>query len=132
VKNIPNIRIMNMVWTAGFGFLGVVLFFNKFYNEPLGELAIIALIFSFLVFVPAGTAHALSDQGRPNQQRTMLFANGLLILLACAAVVSPVFMHQRLSLALLWSGVLLFVMPEVINIRALRTALSQPSQGSTA
>lgn len=115
---------MNMVGTTGFAVLGLALFCNKFYDEPLGVLATIALICSFLVFVPAGTAHALSNDGRRNFQQTMLFANGLLVAFACIAAVSPIFIHQPISIAMVAVTALLFVLPEVINIRALRIAIA--------
>jgi len=124
MPSFQSTRVMNMVGTIGFAVLGLALFCNEFYDEPLGALAIIALICSFLVFVPAGTAHALSNDGRRNFQKIMLFANWLLIAFACIAAISPIFIHQPISLAMVVVTALLFVLPEVINIRALRMAIA--------
>ena len=124
MPNFQKTRIMNMVGTVGFSTLGVALFFNKLYDQPPGVLETIVLMYTFLVFVPAGTARALSREGNQKLQRVMLFANWSLIALGCIAAVGPILIHQPLSIAMAMGCALFFVLPEAINIRALRAVLS--------
>ena len=122
MPNFQKTRIMNMVGTVGFSILGVLLFFNKLYDQPPGVLATIVLMYAFLAFVPAGTAHALSQEGSQKLQRSMLFANWSGIALGCIAAVAPILIHQPLSIGMEMGCALFFVLPEIINIRALRAA----------
>jgi hypothetical protein len=116
--------VMNMVGIGGFSILGILLFFNKLYDQSPGVLATFALMYAFLVFVPAGTARALSQEGSKKLQRTMLFANWSAIALGCIAAVAPILIHQPLSMGMAMGCVLFLVLPEAINIRALRAAIA--------
>lgn len=124
MPNFQKTRVMNMVGAVGFSILGVALFFNKLYDQPPRVIATIVLMYAFLVFVPAGTARALSQTGSRKLQRTMLIANWSVIALGCIALVAPIFIHQPLSIVMAMGIALFFVLPEAINIRALRAAIA--------
>lgn len=112
---------MNVVGAIGWSIMGIALFVNKLGEQSAGVLATIVAIYAVVVSVPSGTALAISKAGRVRLQQSMLWANGLLIGFWCLSLVSVVLIRQTVGVALL--GALFFVVPQAINIRALRALL---------
>ncbi len=120
-----NIRIMNIVGAMGMGLLwaGVILsMFSKMSGIVLG-------IFSFLFFVmvaaPAVSALALSQAAGRWLRWIAIGLNVSLILLWILSVVEGI-LNSPSSLLLSVFSALFYVVPQVVNIRALRAI------GSTA
>lgn len=116
-------RIMNAVGAVGIAITGVALFFNKLTELPTSMLVFIVALYVVFGSIPAATAVALSHKARTPLRHTMLWANWGLIGLWCISVISTIFVtHSNLGQTLM--SALMFVIPELINIRALREALA--------
>lgn len=124
-------RVMNLIGAAGLAITGVALLFNKFGEQSVGVLASIIAIYVLLIWIPVGTARALSKAGNYKLQRQMLWLNwGLICVYGCGVAVTVVAtigsadVMKRMVLAMM-PGVIIFVLPELINIRALRSKLAE-------
>ena len=118
-------RVMNIIGAVGWALVGVALFFNKMGEQSAGILITIVLMYALLVAVPTVTARALSANSSRQRRTAMIWANWFLIGLWCFSLIGSLFMH--VGLAQVIPGILAFVIPEAINIRALRTLNRQAS-----
>lgn len=123
MKNYRNTVAMNIVGAVGITVLCVALFFNKLGEQPAAVLLIIVVFYLGIVSVPAGTARGLSDPKRTSLQYAMLVANWALIAfwvlgLLVIILVDP----HRLGMAV--GAALFYVVPQAINIRALRSIIA--------
>ena len=109
---------MNLVAAIGWALVGLALFIQKFGEVSAGTLISIALLYAVLIGVPALTARALKATAGQTLRKSMIFANGMLIVLWVLSTTVAVYLGVGVPAALL--GVLAFVVPEAINIRALR------------
>jgi hypothetical protein len=123
-------QIMNIVGAFGCAIAGVALLLNKIQGEPLGILAMVVGWSAVLVLVPAATARALSDASSSTLRRAMLRANWMLIGFwsLCLGISLVLIALEQIPLAATLSTVLLstlvYVVPEWVNIRALRAAMA--------
>ena len=120
----PKTRAMNIVGGIGLTVMGIAQFFHKMAELPVEMLAAIVAFWLALVLVAVGTARALSANTSPALRTTMFWANWALIGLWCFGVAGRLLLHQPLLVTLLIA--LFFVVPEWINIRALRQ-VSKPA-----
>ncbi|WP_380707593.1 hypothetical protein [Salinispirillum marinum] len=109
---------MNIVGAIGLGVLGIALFINKLGQPSTGTFVLIVAYYAVLAGIPALTARALMETSSNGLRRSMLWANGLLIGLWCVSLVGSLMLKQPFSLLL--AGALLFVLPQTVNIIALR------------
>ena len=109
---------MNLVAAIGWALVGLALFIQKFGEVSAGTLVSIALLYAVIIGVPALTARALKATAGQTLRKSMIFANGMLIVLWVLSTTAAVYLGVGVPAALL--GVLAFVVPEAINIRALR------------
>lgn len=119
----PKTRLMNIIGAVAWGIVGVMLFLNKIGDQPAGVLTAIVFAYMLLVAVPAATAWALSESRTEKLRVAMLWANWAFIGLWCLGTVGAIYISTTLNAAQLWSavgGALVFVLPQWINIRALR------------
>jgi hypothetical protein len=128
MSSFSKTRTMNMVGAIGWALVGVGLLVNKFDDQSAGVLAAIGLMYAILVGVPAGTASALSQGGSRALRRGMLWANWSLIGVWCVGFAAGIYLGRPLGMVLL--GALFFILPEAINIRALRFLIT--TKGSQA
>ena len=122
----PKTRWMNVFGAVGWGIVGVMLFFNKVDEQPAGVLAGITLMYLVLASIPVGTAFALSTSASARLRTSMMWSNWALIGLWCLGTVGAIYIPKTLTAAQLWGavgGALVFVLPQWINIRALRSDL---------
>ena len=133
-------RAMNLVAGWGFALSGIALFFNKVGEQPVIALAAIALIFGVCMGTALGTAHALSREQYSKIHTVCIWLNWLFVgfyAIGVAATVLGTFASPDVMgrmLARLAPSVLFFVIPQLINLRALYSvrALSQlPKAEST-
>jgi hypothetical protein len=117
-------RIMNIVGAAGLGLLGIALFFNKLGSVPTAVLVVIVLFYSILFAVPMTTILALSNKAGNAPRILALGLNIALIVLWCVSLIGALLIQPR-SMFLNLAGALMFVVPEWINIRALRALLKR-------
>jgi len=110
---------MNVVAAIGWGVVGIALFLNKLGSVSGGVLVSIVALYAVMVGVPALTAKALTALASPKLKKTMIFANGSLIVLWGVSTITLIYLGVGVPSAL--GGVFAFVIPEVINIQALRT-----------
>jgi hypothetical protein len=114
---------MNLIGGAVIGFGGIAASVG---NESLSTVAMILALMGFFVFVAFGTARALSQTANAKLVKTMLWLNwsmiGIYALGAVAMVLgtfaSPDVLARMLVRYL--PGVLTFVVPQSINIIALK------------
>lgn len=109
--------------------IGIALLLNKMGEQSAGILITIVLMYALLVAVPAFTAKALSAAASRQQRNAMIWANWLLIGVWCFSVVASFFLHFGLAQVVL--GILAFVIPEALNIKALRSLNEQASLANT-
>lgn len=121
---------MNLIGGWGLALLGVALFFNKVGTQSIGILATIFLMYGIMVGTALGTARALTEGSPVNLRRTMMWLNWVLVgvyALGVVAIVLGTFaapdVMKRMLVSLI-PGALAFVVPELINIRALRSIRS--------
>jgi hypothetical protein len=130
MKYFGKTQIMNIVGAFGCAIAGVALLLNKIHGEPLGILAMVAGWSAVLVLVPAATARALSDASSSTLRRAMLRANWMLIGFwgLCLGISLVLIALEQIPVAAAVSTVLLstlvYVVPEWVNIRALRSAMT--------
>jgi hypothetical protein len=123
-------QIMNIVGALGSAIVGVALFLNKIQEQPLGILAVVVGWSAVLVLVPAATAGALSHAGSSTLRHAMLRANWMLIGFwgLCLGISLVLIALEQIPVADTLSTVLLstlvYVLPEWVNIRALRSAMA--------
>ena len=123
-------QIMNIVGAFGSAIAGVALLSNKIQGEPFGILAMVGAWSAVLVLVPAATARALSDAGSSALRRAMLRANWMLIgfwglclgISLALTALGHIPVADAVSTVLL--STLVYVLPEWVNIRALRSAMA--------
>jgi len=121
---------MNIVGAFGCAIAGVALLSNKIQGEPFGILAMVGAWSAVLVLVPAATARALSDAGSSALRRAMLRANWMLIgfwglclgISLALTALGHIPVADAVSTVLL--STLVYVLPEWVNIRALRSAMA--------
>lgn len=75
--------VMNVLGAIGLGVLGVAVFVNKLDQASTGTFVLIVAYYAVLAGIPALTARALIDASSNGLRRSMLWANGLLIVLWC-------------------------------------------------
>ena len=114
---------MNLVAAIGWGVTGVALFLSKLDSLSAGALTSIFISYAFIVAIPAFTAKALTSPLSPKLNKVMVFSNAALIVLWAVATIASIYTGDRVGLAL--AGVVAFVIPEVINIQALRALIKQ-------
>lgn len=122
---------MNLIGAVGFAIMGAALFLNKLGGQSVGLLAIIAAVYALLIWIAIGTARAVSMSGSYKLQRQMLWLNwGLISFYGCGvaltvlATIGSIDVMKRMVLAMT-PGILIFVLLGFINIRDLRTKLSE-------
>lgn len=129
-------QIMNIVGAFGCAIAGVALLSNKIQGEPLGILVMVGGWSAVLVLVPAITAGALSRAGSFTLRRAMLRANWMLIGFwgLCSGISLVLIALEQIPVAATLSTVLLstlvYVVPEWVNIRALRSAMASEELGA--
>lgn len=116
---------MSLIGGVGLVILGFFLFANKAGEQPFGMIVAIVGIYGFMIAITFGTAHALSASATEKVSTLMLWLNWSLIgvyVFGTAAIVRGTFsapdVLKRMLTAFL-PGALVFVAPELINIRAL-------------
>jgi hypothetical protein len=123
-------QIMNIVGAFGSAIVGVALLLNKIQEQPLGILVVVVGWSVVLVLVPAATAGALSQTGSATLQRAMLRANWFLMgfWVLCLAISLILIALEQIPVAATLSTVtlsaLVYVLPEWVNVRALRSAMA--------
>jgi len=124
----PKTRTMNFVGAVGMTATGAMLFLKKMNEQSAGILAFIVVMYALLILLPTGSAFALSTIASPKLRASMLWANWVFIAIWLLSLGAAIYIHQPLGMPLL--GSLLFVFPQWINIRALRS-LSKPQVSET-
>jgi len=124
-----TVRGMNIAAAIGWALIGVFLFVNKLGQVPVRFLVLIVLLYAYIVSLPAFTARALSFSSSRLLRKIMILANWSLIGLDAFAIVASIFLHSLSPLGLL--GILFFILPAAINIRALR-ALNRADKQATS
>lgn len=121
---------MNLAGGAGLTVTGIALFFDKAGNQTFGTMALIVALYAFMVFAAFGSARALLPTATPKHRRVMLIVNWAFIAMFGAGIVItvlatfsslPVLTRMLLSLV---PGALAFVVPQAINIRALKALVT--------
>jgi len=115
--NVKLVRIMNIIGAWLFVLMGVALIINKFGEQPLSGLFLIAAVYAFFIAIPAGTARALGDPTRHKLRRGMLKANGFFLGLWALSFCVTLYTHAPILMALI-SAVFL-VLPPGLNMLAL-------------
>lgn len=123
-----TICVMNIIAAIGWALIGIALFFNKLGEQSASILTLIILLYALIVALPAFTARALSINASQLLRKIMILANWSLIGLDTFAIVISIFLHSLSLLGLL--GILFFILPAAINIRALR-ALNRAGKQTT-
>jgi len=118
-------RMMNIIGAIGWGVVGVALFLNKMGPRTPDVVFLgIIIMYAILIIFPAFTAKALSPTGGYALKRGMLWANGGFIALWCVCIIAEILWGGRqLGMGIL--AALAFVIPQAINIRALRTQTAE-------
>ena len=123
-------RVMNLIGGGSLALLGVALLFNKVEAWSIGILATILVMYGIMVGTALGTARALTDGSSVNLRRTVMWLNWLLVGVYALGIVATVLgtfaapdVMKRMLVALI-PGALAFVVPELINIRVLRSIQS--------
>jgi hypothetical protein len=111
-------RMMNIIGAMGIVILGVMLLSDKL-NGQFADVLVAFAVYTLLAAIPFGTARALSPAASIRLRTTMFWVNWSLIAMWCLGVVVALYVHQSLGMYLI--GILIFVIPEWINIRALRS-----------
>jgi hypothetical protein len=123
-------RWMNLAGGAGLTVTGIALLLNKAGNQTFGVLALIVALYAFMVFAAFGTARALLPTATGKHRRVMLIVNWAFIALYSVGIVItviatfgslPVLTRMLLSLV---PGALAFVVPQAVNIRALKALVA--------
>lgn len=124
-------RAMNMVGATALVILGLALFFNKINEVSSDLLAIVVAVYALLFWVAFGTARALTESSSYSLQRQMLWLNwGVVCFYGCGlaltmlATFGSVDVMKRMLQAMM-PGALFLVLPELINIRALRLKVAE-------
>lgn len=120
--------IMNIVAAIGWGVVGIALFLNKYDSVSVGVLSSIIALYAVMVGVPALSARALSPATGPRLRKAMIFANGALVVLWAISTITSIYLGVGVASAL--AGVVAFVIPEVINIQALRSHPAASTQAN--
>lgn len=129
-------RLMNLIGGTGLAILGLALLINKAGEQSVGMVVAIVAIYGFMIGVAFGTARALSENATAKLSTVMLWLNWSLIglyAIGAAAIVLGTFAAPdvlKRMLAALLPGVLVFVVPELINIRALMSVQSSRANKS--
>lgn len=130
MRHFRKTRIMNILGAFGSAIVGIALLLNKMQEQPLGIIAVVVGWSAVLVLVPAATAGALSHTGSSTLRRAMLRANWMLIGFwgFCLGISLVLIALRQIPVAATLSTVLLstlvYVFPEWVNIRALRSAMA--------
>ena len=111
-------RMMNIFGAVGWAVVGVALFLNKNATTLSGVVIAVSALYVLLVAVATMSARALSVGSTSQLRRLMIWANWSLIALWVPSMLVALYMHVGLPQVLL--GTLAFVLPEALNIRALR------------
>jgi hypothetical protein len=121
---------MNLIGGWSLALLGIALFFNKVGSQSIGVLTTILLMYGIMVGTALGTARALTEGSPAKLRRTMMWLNWILVGVYVLGVVAAVLgtfavpdVMKRMLVALV-PGALAFVVPELINIRALSSIQS--------
>jgi len=115
---------MNRVGACGIGILGISILFNL-YGQSAGGIAVGVTFHALLFWVAFGTARALSESSSERLQQQMLWLNwGLICIYGCAvATILAIFdsfeVMRKVLIAMVPIAVFM-VLPELINVRALR------------
>lgn len=123
-------RVMNLIGGWCLALLGIVLFFNKVGSQSNGIFATILFLYGIVVGTALGTARALTEGSPVILCRSMMWLNWVLVGVYALGVIATVLgtfaapdVMKRMLVALI-PGVLVFVVPELINIRALSSIQS--------
>jgi len=130
VTEYKKTRWMNILGAVGLALLGIALFFNKVGEQPTGILVTIILMYSVLTAVPVFSAWALSSTFSRRRRTIVIAANWFFIGLWAISFLFSLYTHMGILQSA--GGILLFVLPQAINIRALRKLNQQsiPSASS--
>lgn len=110
---------MNIVGAVLWALTGLALFAQKFGAQiSFNTLMAILVLYSFIVLIPAGTAVALSSPSRIGLRKVMIGLNVLLILLVILGFAAG--MYLRTSGFLGYLGLLIFLVPAGLNVKALQ------------
>jgi len=129
----PKTLIMNILLASGFVYAGVAHLLRSMQQQPLGLLAAIVALYAMLALINATTAYALSPHSRNTLLRTMLRANWMLMalwglcfagILMSVALIAMTNKQIGGALSAVLPSALLTVLPQLLNIRALRSALA--------
>lgn len=115
---LKSIRTMNKVGAVGLAVTGVALFFNKVGEQPVRVLVIIVVGYAALVALPLVSLRGLSTNCSQALRAFAIFANWSFIALWGLLFLLAVYTHDGIRQLL--SSILVFVIPQAINIRALR------------
>lgn len=131
MSSFQKTRAMNLIGAASLAIMGAALLFRKLNEQSVGMLAIIIAAYVLLIWIPVGTARAVSTSGSQRLQRQMLWLNwGVICFYGCGmaatilATIGSADVMKRMVLSMM-PGVLTFILPELINIRALRSKLKE-------
>lgn len=123
-------RVMNLIGGWSLVLLGIALFFNKVGTQSIGVLATILVMYGIMVGTALGTARALTEVSSVKLRKTVMWLNWILVGVYALGVVATVLgtfaapdVMKQMLVALI-PGALAFVVPELINIRALRSIQS--------
>jgi hypothetical protein len=123
VSSHPKTRVMNLLGAVALACAGVALFANKVYEQPPGILAAIVVMYLVLTAIPAGTYVSLSPSAAWWMRVTMLWANWALIALWACSAVAGVWLLGAKQIGTALAGIVMFVIPQAINIHALKSIL---------
>lgn len=112
-------RVMNILGSIGFMIVGITQIFKKVDGLNTWFLVVVLVLFTVLAIIAFGTARALSVNTSTRLRSTMLGINWALIIFWSIGLVVGMYFREPLSTSLF--GMLIFVVPELINIRALRS-----------
>jgi undecaprenyl pyrophosphate phosphatase UppP len=115
---------MNSVGACGIAMMGFAILFNV-YGQSAGRIAIGFTFHTLLFGVALGTVRALSEGSSKRLQQQMLWLNGGLICIYLCAVATVLtifdsFYAMKIVLIAMSPVAVLMVLPELINVRALR------------
>lgn len=122
-KTVKRIFLMNVLGACGITLAGIALFLNKLDNQVADLLVTIALFYALLIALPAFSAYSLKSQNR-HLHNLMIYANGFFILIWIVSVIAGIFFGSPL-LGSFILGALMFVIPQLINIYALKKMRQQ-------
>jgi hypothetical protein len=112
-------RVMNILGSIGLMLVGITQIFKKVDGLNTWFLVVVLVLFTMLAIIAFGTARALSINASTRLRTIMLRTNWALIIFWSMGLAVGMYFREPLNTSLF--GMLIFVVPELINIRALRS-----------